>query len=138
MPDRVMNDVFADTFYYYALLSPSDATHQQAIAITPTLSARIVTTAWVVAELAAAFSAPPRRTRCLDLIDHLYADPQITVTPPSQELFDADLALYRSRPDKSWSLTDCISFIVMECEGIAEALTGDHHFEQAGFTALLK
>ena len=35
-------------------------------------------------------------------------------------------------------LTDCISFVLMSEEGIAEALTGDHHFEQAGFTALLR
>ena len=46
--------------------------------------------------------------------------------------------MYRSRNDKAWSLTDCISFVVMEQEGLTEALTGDHHFEQAGFTALLK
>ncbi|MDQ3011619.1 MAG: hypothetical protein M3X11_13040 [Acidobacteriota bacterium] len=138
MPTQAINDVFADTFYYFALLSPSDVTHQLASTVTPTLSGRIITTAWVVAELAAAFSVPPRRARCLALIDHLYADPQITVIPPSPELFDAGLALYRNRPDKGWSLTDCISFIVMEREGLTEALTGDHHFEQAGFTALLK
>ncbi len=42
------------------------------------------------------------------------------------------------RPDKDWSLTDCISFVVMEEHGITDALTGDHHFEQAGFRALLK
>jgi predicted nucleic acid-binding protein len=44
---------------------------------------------------------------------------------------------YESRPDKAWSLTDCISFVVMNQHGLTEALTGDHHFEQAGFTALL-
>jgi len=46
--------------------------------------------------------------------------------------------LYAERPDKGWSLTDCISFVVMRQQGITQALTGDHHFEQAGFTALLK
>jgi uncharacterized protein len=46
--------------------------------------------------------------------------------------------LYERRPDKSWSLTDCISFVVMQRDGISEALTGDHHFEQAGFVRLLK
>ena len=138
MPNHTINDVFADTFYYFALLSPSDVTHQRAAALTPMLQGRIVTTAWIITELAAAFSAPPRRARCLDLIDHLYADPQIIIIPSAPELFDAGLALYRNRPDKEWSLTDCISFIVMEREGITEALTGDHHFEQAGFTALLK
>jgi len=46
--------------------------------------------------------------------------------------------LYTARPDKQWSLTDCISFVVMQNQGVTEALTGDHHFEQAGFVALLK
>ena len=51
---------------------------------------------------------------------------------------DAGLALYANRTDKDWSLTDCISFVVMNERGITDALTGDHHFEQAGFAALLK
>jgi hypothetical protein len=46
--------------------------------------------------------------------------------------------LYFQRRDKEWSLTDCISFTVMSDEGLTDALTGDHHFEQAGFTALLR
>ena len=46
--------------------------------------------------------------------------------------------MYRDREDKQWSLTDCISFVVMADGGLADALTGDHHFEQAGFKALLK
>ena len=53
------------------------------------------------------------------------------------EWFKAGLELYGSRADKSWSLTDCISFSVMEARGIREALTGDQHFEQAGFVRLL-
>jgi predicted nucleic acid-binding protein len=48
------------------------------------------------------------------------------------------IELYSQRPDKEWSLTDCVSFITMQEHGLAEALTGDHHFEQAGFVALLK
>jgi len=55
----------------------------------------------------------------------------------SHEWFERGLDLYCSRPDKSWSLTDCISFLVMEEHGVMEALTGDHHFVQAGFVALL-
>jgi uncharacterized protein len=46
--------------------------------------------------------------------------------------------LYRARRDKDWSLTDCISIVVMADEQIHEALTGDHHFEQAAFSASLK
>ena len=62
----------------------------------------------------------------------------MTVVPASEDLFNRGEALYAARPDKDWSLTDCISFVVMRDREIAEALTGDHHFEQAGFTALLK
>jgi hypothetical protein len=47
------------------------------------------------------------------------------------------LDLFAGRSDKNWSLTDCISFVVMQDEGLTEALTGDSHFEQAGFKALL-
>jgi len=48
------------------------------------------------------------------------------------------LALFDSRRDKAWSLTDCISFVIMWRDGLDEALTSDHHFEQAGFRALLR
>jgi len=53
-------------------------------------------------------------------------------------LFQDGVKLFAARPDKEWSLTDCMSFVVMTREGITEALTGDHHFEQAGFIACLK
>jgi predicted nucleic acid-binding protein len=66
------------------------------------------------------------------------ADPYYVMVPASQELLDRGVTLYRQRPDKDWSLTDCISFVVMRERGITEALTADHHFEQAGFVALLR
>jgi predicted nucleic acid-binding protein len=68
----------------------------------------------------------------------LRSDSRFTVIPATAQLFDDGLELYRHRPDKDWSLTDCIPFMVMQQRGIVEAFTGDHHFEQAGFVALLK
>jgi predicted nucleic acid-binding protein len=59
------------------------------------------------------------------------------VVAASNSNFQLGSDLYNNRPDKAWSLTDCISFVVMQEHGISEALTGDHHFEQAGFVALL-
>ena len=56
----------------------------------------------------------------------------------STELRDAGLQLHRERPDKEWSLTDCISFHLMRERGITHALAYDVHFEQAGFEALLR
>jgi len=67
----------------------------------------------------------------------LDADSDVTVVPCDQGLLEAAIGLFSKRPDKQWSLTDCLSFVVMEREGITEALTGDHHFEQAGFVAVL-
>ncbi|MDQ3331020.1 MAG: hypothetical protein M3552_10255 [Planctomycetota bacterium] len=92
---------------------------------------------WVLAELADAFCG--RRTRHLaaEFISSLDYRHDIDVIPFDAELFDAGLSLYESRPDKDWSLTDCISFVVMERQGVSEALTGDRHFSQVGFRLLL-
>jgi uncharacterized protein len=59
------------------------------------------------------------------------------IVPPNQELFDEGIHLFAERPDKEWSLTDCISFIIMREYDLTDALTADHHFEQAGFRILL-
>ena len=132
------NRVFADTYCYFALIVPRADTHQQAITFAQQFTGQIVTTAWVMAEVANALCDTRHRAAVPLLLDGLKRNPQALVIPPDEALFDAGVTLYRTRPDKGWSLTDCISFLVMEREGIAEALTGDHHFEQAGFVALLK
>ena len=133
-----MKTVFADTFYYLAFLSESDGDHDRAIQFSKEYTGRTVTTAWVLTEMADALAAPEQRLHCLALIRQLRADPALTIVPPSETLFQFGLDLYAARRDKAWSLTDCISFVVMEQQGIDEALTGDRHFEQAGFAALLK
>lgn len=133
-----MRDVFADTFYFLALLGPDDLSHEKAIAATVGRTGRLVTTAWVVTELANALHRTIDRPAFLDTLAALRADDGVVLLPPDQVLFDAGLDLYARRSDKEWSLTDCISFVVMRERGITDALTGDHHFEQAGFVALLK
>jgi uncharacterized protein len=132
------NRVFADTYYYLALIIPRADKHQQAVNFVAQFTGQIVTTAWVMAEVANALGETRHRGTFPCLLDGLKNSPQATVIPPGEALFDAGVEIYRNRPDKGWSLTDCISFLVMEREGLTEALTGDHHFEQAGFVALLK
>ncbi len=97
----------------------------------------IVTTRWVLAEVADALCTGSGRERAADFITQVEHHPQFRIQGESDALFARGLALFRKRPDKGWSLTDCISFVVMSEEGLTEALTGDHHFEQAAFTALL-
>ena len=133
-----MNKVFADTYYYLALLVARDETHRLAVALTQQLRGQIVTTGWVLLEFANAVSKSRRRHYFPSLWDDLKQNPQMIIIPPDEALFEEGTELYRNRPDKDWSLTDCISFLVMEREGITEALTGDHHFEQAGFTIFFK
>ena len=77
------------------------------------------------------------RARGIRFLSLLEGNPWLTVFGESDRLFEKGRELYIRRPDKEWSLTDCISFVVMQEQGLSEALTGDHHFEQAGFKALL-
>ena len=65
------------------------------------------------------------------------SDGRINLISTSRELTQRGIDLYLARPDKSWSLTDCISFVIMNEQELTDALTADRHFEQAGFTALL-
>lgn len=62
----------------------------------------------------------------------------VTIVSADQALFDRGVSLYNQRLDKMWSLTDCISFIIMQDHGLRDALTGDYHFEQAGFNVPMK
>jgi predicted nucleic acid-binding protein len=133
-----MSAVFADSFYYFALLNQTDSHHHKSIAATLSLSGRIVTTDWILTELGDGMSAPANRTAFVNAVAQLRADADVLIVPFSAALRDQGLALFATRPDKEWSLTDCVSFVVMEQEGLTDALTGDRHFEQAGFRALLK
>lgn len=132
-----MKPVFADTFYFLAVLHLDDVAHARALSLSETCTDPLLTTAWVLTEVADALAIPGTRESFPRLLAALRSDPACTIVPPTQSLFDQGVELYAERPDKGWSLTDCISFVVMRQQGITQALTGDHHFEQAGFTALL-
>ncbi len=133
-----MRRVFADTFYFLAVLNRRDPLHQEALAFYGDATLHFVTTEWVLTELADANADPARRPGFRRLFGLLEKDDHAQILPASHELFRRGLELHFSRPDKEWSLTDCMSFTAMSDEGLTEALTGDHHFEQAGFTALLR
>ena len=92
----------------------------------------------ILIELADGLSAAKHRHHFLRVLNDLKANPQVKIVAPSQEWFDLGVELYETRPDKDWSLTDCISFAVMGKFGATDCVTADHHFEQAGFNVLLK
>ncbi len=132
-----MNRFFADTFYFLALLNQRDEAHDRAVALAERVD-RLVTTEWVLTELADGLASSHGRSMFVQTRQELLADANVRVVPLEMGLYEEGVKLYASRPDKEWSLTDCLSFVVLQREGITEALTGDHHFEQAGFVALLK
>jgi predicted nucleic acid-binding protein len=101
--------------------------------------AHVVTTDPVLTEVLAYVSerGPVSRTKAVATIDALRDDAAVTIVRQTPELFDAGLNLYRRRPDKGYSLTDCMSMIVCQQFDISDVLTHDRHFEQEGFTILL-
>jgi predicted nucleic acid-binding protein len=133
-----VTEFFADSFYFIALINPSDQHHAAAREASRQLAAPLVTTSWVLIEVADALAMQGMRRRVVTLVRRLETDPNVLVIPLDKGLFDRGFELYDRRPDKSWSLTDCISFVVMTERGLTDALTGDHHFEQAGFRTLMR
>lgn len=133
-----MRRLFVDSFYFLALLNPGDAAHTWAVEFAEDFDGQFVTATSILIDVADALSHPSLRHLFSQLSVEIAANSNIVVVALDDELYTAGSQLYRTRPDKDWSLTDCISFVVMRREGITEALTGDHDFEQAGFVALLK
>ena len=136
-----MKLVFADAGYWIALIDPRDVLRVQVLAESRRRSERdIATTQMVLDEVLAAFTGrgPQLRTAAAELVQWLIDDSEVEVIPQTDEQFRAALQRYAARPDQTWSLTDCASFLVMEERGITEALAYDRDFEQAGFTALLR
>jgi len=132
-----LGDVFADAVYWIALVVKQDAYHERARAWTPRITGSITTTTLVLLETANALARPAWRASAVALIEHLRQRADVHISPPEPALWERGWDLYRNRPDKAWSLTDCVSFLVMQETGLTDALTTDEHFRQAGFRAVL-
>jgi predicted nucleic acid-binding protein len=137
-----MRPVFADASYWIALNNTRDGLHEKAMSAGPRLGLefRITTSQMVLVETLNSLSSlgPHGRLKAARNIQEIFYDSDVEVVPQTSALFHQALALYRARPDKAWSLTDCASFLIMDERQIAEALTYDQHFEQRGYRALLR
>ena len=131
-----MSAVFADTFFYLALLNDRDPAHGLALAESR-LNRRIVTSEFILLELGNACARATDHVDFLALVAGLRASSRMTIVPLDSQLLARGLQLMADRPDKDWSLTDCTSFVIMQDAGLREALTADPHFDQAGFQSLL-
>jgi predicted nucleic acid-binding protein len=133
-----LNRVFIDTSYLIALLLPDDAHHHAARRLQTEVVAPLVTTEYVLVELGNSVVQRHLRDLTAAAIEAVHGDPSTVVIPASTQLLQDGLNLFARRPDKNWGLTDCISFVVMQREGVTEALTADRQVEQAGFKAPLR
>jgi uncharacterized protein len=133
-----MRTVFADTSFYIALLSPRDEDHEKAERFVTSYEGDFLTSDWIITELANYLCLATNRPLFLSLYEDIRKDQHVTIIPLSSQLHKEGLDLYRNRPDKDWSLTDCVSFLIMQKQNLKEAATTDHHFEQAGFVRLIK
>lgn len=136
MPPRTL---FADAFYWIALAFPRDAHHANVSSFSRTLGAvRVLTTDDVLSEVLTHFCCYGVywRKKAAALVHQVRGDPQVDVLPQTRAAFDESLALYESRPDKEYSLTDCRSMVALRAAGVSEVLSNDHHFRQEGFTIL--
>lgn len=135
-----MNKVFLDTSYAIALSAPADEYHRRAGELADRLEAeaiQIVTTRAILLEIGNALAKLRHRQAAIRLLNALEHDPTVEIVPVTEALYKEAFELYRSRPDKEWGLIDCMSFIVMRERKLADALTADDHFRQAGFLILL-
>jgi len=128
--------IFADTSFYQAMTNSRDANHAEAARIVNLLdSQQMLTTEWIFTELLNSFSRPDNARRsAVMLVTLLLKNPAVEVVHADHASFQQALALYSTRPDKQWSLTDCMSFQLMWDRGVTHALAFDDHFWQAGFT----
>ncbi len=137
-PDSIF---FADTHYWVAVVHPRDSWHDVAKKVTTELEGfRVVTSELVLVEVLNFFARYGRHLRQMaeKLVKDLQDNPNCEIVAGDKNLFAEALIEYSKSHDKSYSFTDCSSFVIMSNRKIMHALTHDDHFNQAGFVALLR
>lgn len=136
-----MKVVFVDTHYWLAMINPRDQWHGLALAASGAVAAaELVTTDAVLTEVLNYFSGEGELLRMAGIrnVQAILANSRVEVLFTDREDFFAGFELYQARPDKGYSLTDCISMNIMRDRGITEVLSNDVHFSQEGFHSLLR
>lgn len=136
-----MTTVFVDTVYWVATVRPNDQWKDPARRAKESLgNVRLLTTDEVLAEFLASLSDGGEhiRRQAVGFVRAILDNPNVTVLPQSRDSFLAGMQLYEQRPDKKYSLTDCISMNAMKHESVNKILTNDHHFAQEGFVVLMQ
>jgi predicted nucleic acid-binding protein len=134
------SEVFLDTSGWIALLNASDALHALADSLWRELGRTrtvVVTTDWIVAETGNGLARARSRMGFAEAVRLLRTSPRANLVFITDDLLSRSIDLFAARPDKTWGLVDCSSFLIMEQRGIREVFGNDRHFEQAAFRCLL-
>ncbi len=130
--------VFVDTLFVVAQINQRDQYHAKASELTAELEGYpLLVTDAVLLEIGNAL-AKNYREQAVAVIENFLTSDEVKIVRLTPELFDLAFAEYKKHHDKEWGLIDCISFVVMRQEDVDQALTFDHHFEQAGFQILMR
>lgn len=133
--------VFVDTFAWVAAINKSDNYHKISLKTIEYLikkKIKLITTNYVIIETINALSKVEFRKAVIEFIKKLEASPSIEIIKITDETYNNAWILYQKRIDKDWGITDCTSFEVMRMFNIKKAFTYDRHFEQAGYSLVLK
>ena len=133
-----MNRVFIDTSFVVALVNEKDQHHARASELSETFDGQpLITTDAVLLEVGNALARSFKEQAAEIIADFLTSD-EVEVVNLDATLFQKAFELYRTHIDKAWGMTDCVSFVVMRERGVADALTSDKDFRQAGYNALMR
>lgn len=130
---------FVDTWYFIAFVHRGDPHHRVARALSRKFDgAEFFTHDGVLTELLTFFAGHGSfwRREIAALVRDVLMSRQYRVQPMDRLLFEDALAMYEARPDKEYSLVDCLSMRLMLRLGLTHVLTNDHHFRQEGFTVV--
>ncbi|MGC9444777.1 MAG: type II toxin-antitoxin system VapC family toxin [Candidatus Methanospirareceae archaeon] len=137
----MMKSCFVDTVCWIALLNRDDQLHEVAeheYKGLMTSGYYFITTTSILTETANALCDPRFRVAVVEFYRRLQRSARVEIRFVDQNLWLRGWELYEQRSDKAWSLTDCISIVVMQEQGLTDVLTNDKHFQQAGFRTLLR
>lgn len=135
-----MSPVFLDTGYVIALESADDQNHEAASnhwRNFPKPLPLVLTTTYVFDEIVTFFNSRSHHVKAVEIGERLMSSPSVQLIHVDETLFFDAWRLFKQREDKSYSLTDCVSFCVMKKFKCKKALSFDKHFQQEGFRLLL-
>ena len=133
-------EVFAGTFFWIAFINPVDRHAEEARRFDELISdGKVYTTEEVLTEVLTFFAGDSwLRSRAVETIRIILSEDTVHVIHQSHQSFLSGFDLYAARPDKGYSLVDCISMATIRRAGLTDVLTNDRHFEQEGFRALFR